>query len=371
MGARPGSIRNYGIDALRIVSMLMVVVLHVLGQGGILDSIDLQFTSIRSLSFWFLYYLCLCSVNCFALISGYVGYGSRHLPSRTMLLWIELVFFTTLENILLVAFGYANFNAELVWQSLFPVTSRYLWFGTAYIMLSIISPLIDFAIASSSKNGAKIALLGFFLLASGLSLAPWSDDPFNLNHGYSVLWLAYLYALGAFFRRYGLPGPSNSRCVLIAVACPLLNLALRCWALGLFGISVQPINSAILLNLDSYTSPIVVMQAICIVCLFARFNPGCRAIKIIKVVSPLMFGVYITHVHELVWTHVLAGNTAFASSFPAPCALAAISAIALLIFICCLAASSVFHCLSSILNLDGIFKNTIDTRVPALGLRER
>ena len=29
--------RNYGIDLLRIVSMMMVVLLHVLGQGGILD----------------------------------------------------------------------------------------------------------------------------------------------------------------------------------------------------------------------------------------------------------------------------------------------------------------------------------------------
>ena len=29
--------RNYGIDALRLLSMLMVVGLHVFGQGGILS----------------------------------------------------------------------------------------------------------------------------------------------------------------------------------------------------------------------------------------------------------------------------------------------------------------------------------------------
>ena len=28
--------RNYGIDILKILSMFMVVVLHVLGQGGVL-----------------------------------------------------------------------------------------------------------------------------------------------------------------------------------------------------------------------------------------------------------------------------------------------------------------------------------------------
>ena len=32
--------RNYGIDLLRIVSMFMVVVLHVVGHGDILDATD-------------------------------------------------------------------------------------------------------------------------------------------------------------------------------------------------------------------------------------------------------------------------------------------------------------------------------------------
>ena len=30
----PNTNRNYGLDALRIISMLMVVALHVLGTGG-------------------------------------------------------------------------------------------------------------------------------------------------------------------------------------------------------------------------------------------------------------------------------------------------------------------------------------------------
>ena len=34
--AKPTTERNYGIDLLRILSMFMVVVLHILGQGGAL-----------------------------------------------------------------------------------------------------------------------------------------------------------------------------------------------------------------------------------------------------------------------------------------------------------------------------------------------
>ena len=43
--------KNYGIEWLRILSMYMVAVLHTLGQGGTFGAVD-----------------------CFALISGYVGY---------------------------------------------------------------------------------------------------------------------------------------------------------------------------------------------------------------------------------------------------------------------------------------------------------
>lgn len=30
--------RNYGVDLLRIISMYLVIILHVLGQGGILSN---------------------------------------------------------------------------------------------------------------------------------------------------------------------------------------------------------------------------------------------------------------------------------------------------------------------------------------------
>ena len=33
------AVRNYGIDLLRIVAMFMVLLLHVLGQGGILKNL--------------------------------------------------------------------------------------------------------------------------------------------------------------------------------------------------------------------------------------------------------------------------------------------------------------------------------------------
>ena len=36
---KKSAVRNYGIDLLRIAAMFMVLLLHVLGQGGILNNL--------------------------------------------------------------------------------------------------------------------------------------------------------------------------------------------------------------------------------------------------------------------------------------------------------------------------------------------
>ena len=67
--------RNYGIDLLRIVSMFLVCILHVLGHGGILNN-----TTENTVNYnvaWIMNISAYCAVNCYALISGYVGIKSK------------------------------------------------------------------------------------------------------------------------------------------------------------------------------------------------------------------------------------------------------------------------------------------------------
>ena len=84
--------RNYGIDLLRMLSMFMVVMLHVLGQGGLLYAVEEN--SVKYWILWFLEMACFCAANCFALISGYVMYQSRVKISKALLLWLQVAFYT-------------------------------------------------------------------------------------------------------------------------------------------------------------------------------------------------------------------------------------------------------------------------------------
>ena len=51
--------RNYGIDFLRIITMMMVVTLHVLGHGGVLGRLERG--SLRYMLAWFLETAAFCS----------------------------------------------------------------------------------------------------------------------------------------------------------------------------------------------------------------------------------------------------------------------------------------------------------------------
>ena len=62
--------RNLGIDLLRIFAMLMVVCLHVLGLGDVLEGAE--GVPVKHELFWLLEVGSYCAVNCYALISGYV-----------------------------------------------------------------------------------------------------------------------------------------------------------------------------------------------------------------------------------------------------------------------------------------------------------
>ena len=85
--------RNYGIDLLRLVSMLYVVILHVLGQGGVLGAVAEG--SAQYQIAWFLEVWSLCAVNIFGIISGYVGFTEKekpHIYANYLVIWLQVVF---------------------------------------------------------------------------------------------------------------------------------------------------------------------------------------------------------------------------------------------------------------------------------------
>lgn len=89
--------RNLGVDLLKIVSMLMIVTLHMLGHGRILENLPFMSHSYRAA--WMLEIICYGAVNCYALISGFL---LAHCNARKLFgLWLQVMFYSLLVTSLM------------------------------------------------------------------------------------------------------------------------------------------------------------------------------------------------------------------------------------------------------------------------------
>ena len=191
--------KNYGIEWLRILSMYMVAVLHTLGQGGILGSFkqgDLSFSIA-----WFLETAAFGAVDCFALISGYVGYHSHFRYKKGLRLWFQTFFYTLGITILFAIFMPEAVTKDQWIAAFFPIMKKQYWYITAYSGLFILIPILNRAIVNlSGRELLKICLAIFVVF----SLIPTllNETVFGLGGGYSAIWLLLLYICGGFWGKY-------------------------------------------------------------------------------------------------------------------------------------------------------------------------
>ncbi len=312
--------RNYGIDLLKSVSMLMVVILHVLGVGGILNAAA-QGSAVSNTA-WFLETLNICAVNCFGLVSGYVLCRGRYRRSRLLSLWLRVVF----ESLIITA-AFAVVKTGSVgtgeWIKAFtPVVHNVYWYFTAYFALFFFVPYINKMIAAlSAKEMASLAvsvIFVFVLLGNILN-----TDIFFLHGGYGFLWLLCLYILGASMRSIEIRPNINKYWFLAAFFI--------CSALSFTVMKLMKSQAAI-----AYTSPFTLFSAMLLLLFFRRLELRSEGSnKFISMLARTSFGVYIIHTNPLIWRHLLADRFVPYLRLPVPAMLAAVILTAVAIYSVC------------------------------------
>jgi len=81
--------RMANLEVLRCVAMMMVVVLHYLGKGGLLPDLTAPL-SVQDMVAWLLEAFCIVAVNVYMMISGYFLCESSFKLSRLLTLWLQL-----------------------------------------------------------------------------------------------------------------------------------------------------------------------------------------------------------------------------------------------------------------------------------------
>ena len=142
--------RNMGVELLRVVSMIMVICLHILGQGGVRGNTEPLSGGYNVANF--MYVIAFCSVNCYALISGFANVKTEFKFRRIVYLWLETAFLLTAANAVMHFFVPSMTIKKAYWlNGLFPLTRRELWYFCAYFFMFPLIPILNKGILSLKK----------------------------------------------------------------------------------------------------------------------------------------------------------------------------------------------------------------------------
>ena len=264
----------------------------------------------------FLYSLVFCCVNCYALISGYVGYKekSKQNFSSYLNLWLQVVFYGILVLIFMkVSVGIQVSMIDFV-EAIMPVTRNQYWYFTAYTGVFLASPIINTIIEVTEEKVMKqwciIGIIGFsFYTTIAQNIG---GDPLGMNEGYSFLWLAFLYFLGAAIKKYRWNYKilnfkrSRIKLVMVGMACVIMTAG---WFLIVSNLMPFILNitwgERMLMN---YVSPTVLCLAIVFLILFSELDLNKKVISFIQWCTPATFGVFLLHTQHKVIEYIFDGG---------------------------------------------------------------
>ena len=246
--AKP-SIRNGNIELLRFLLMIGICVWHTFvhgfGYAKIAYGEDIQIPFAR------LFIMCLMvpAVDSFMYISGY--YGIRFTISKLIHFWILGV--TTV-----IGCSYF-FQVQHPVAYIFPMSSGVWWFMKCYLLIMVVSPIIEKGLENLRLATQIKILLLLLLMNSVIKMLNFQSG------GSDFVSLLIIYFIGRFVRL---------NCIVLRTSTSLLLWTASTFLLFVlalyFNIIGNRINIWLLLG---YNNPLVILQSIAIVSFFLSFKP--------------------------------------------------------------------------------------------------
>ena len=246
---------------------------------------------------WFLEISAYCAVNCYALISGYVGVNSKYKLSNLALLWFRVAFYSISITVVCKAICPDNIGNGTLLISFFPIISGRYWYFSSYALLFLFIPLLNIGMNRISKKSFRVILIT--IIASTSMLYPlvnhfWGDV-FNLGQGYNTWWLMILYLIGGYIRKYGMFNRIRHHRVILFIALYFVS-TVSTW-IAKMGINIVLNTSDFDDLIISYRSLPILLSAIFLLLAFEKIQFHSVLIRIIAFLSPLAFSVYLIHEH--------------------------------------------------------------------------
>lgn len=282
--------RLSNIELLRIVSMMMVVMVHIDGASLGLPELGGDLSRLDARSAWQLGVesLTIIGVNCFTLISGYFSIRLRVRGICSFLL--QCAFYAVGIYLLMSAVRPQNFSWGGLAESAMVLTHTDLWYVPAYFLLMLLAPLINAGFEALSPRRA------LWLTAGIVIYNVWAGwfwgGKFNPT-GYTVVQLVMVYCIGRCLALYR--GRLIDALRRPGIVCGAVY-AVATLATAAMAVYLPPVKAF------AYNQPFVIVASVAFFLAFASVDFRSRAVN---VAARSAFAVYLIHKAPAVWGGVM------------------------------------------------------------------
>lgn len=304
--------RNSNLEILRIISMILIIAHHYSVHGC--EAFETEY----SLNRYIIGFLSLggkFGISCFILISGYYMIYSKFTLRKYLKLLGEVWFYSVFIGLMFfsVLIPVEPIGLKSVIKMFVPIGYAQYGFVTNYIVLMVISPLLNLLMETLNKVSHKNIILFAVLF--------WSIIPSftKAEYGFSDLcWYIILYITAGYIRKYVDESFNNSE----------KHLLVGCIAYGLLVLSNivlifirHSLNNAFIIHDSRHfsvlNSPFVFVASIEIFIAFIKKVPYCN-VRLNKAASAT-FGVYLIHdnpfLRPYLWQTILKTPEIYPSNF--------------------------------------------------------
>ena len=288
---------NTGVDCARCIAMLFIVIGHVIGHGGIIEKISIEsLTKYSTVSL--IEYIAVAGVDVFALLSGYVGFENVQKRYKKIasffILWSNVLIYSLLGSISMFFWGPMKIvTFHNIIQSMFPITGNNYWYFSCYFGVVLLKPLLNECIRKISKKTFKTIIIVTIPVFFYAIISSFFGDVFGLQNGFSFLWLAFLYCIGAGIKKWNIENRYTIKTLIFAYCMCGSFMIIFC----IFSYIIKNRNIGNLFV--NYISPTVLGMALCIVLIFSskeyneKFEKHMYSAKVLNWIGGSCFSVYL------------------------------------------------------------------------------
>ena len=295
---------HFGLELLRIVSMILIVSFHYLLHSGLWYQIHIPNGILAGYLRPF-----DVGVNCFVLISGFflVNSTSGFSFEKLCKLWKPVVFYSVAFFLLRVFyFQDIDFTGLNLFKTLLPIRYKAYWFISNYFCMYLLSPFLG-KLARSLTQKEYLKFIGVLLVTfSFYSFFRIDATPFGVT-ALSVSWFITLYFIGGYFRRFPVR-IKQYEALSIYVIFALLTGCMRYMIQPILKLMQYDENNYIFMT--SFNSPFFFFSSVGLFLFFVNlYIENSLLKKAIVILAPLTLDVYLIHenpvIYQRLWTEWL------------------------------------------------------------------